>query len=79
MPAAEQGSDVLALQRVGNGDGKSGVHANAIRISAVAADAGGLRLGAEVLFALTAPLADAAGIGLPADADALARLQVRDA
>ncbi len=38
----------------------------------MAADAGGLRFGAEVLFAGTAPLADAAGVCLPADADALA-------
>ena len=38
----------------------------------MAADAGGLRFGAEVLFAGAAPLADAAGVCLPADADALA-------
>src|ERR1700760_3813252 len=40
--------------------------------ASVTADAGGLRFGAEVLFAGAAPLADATGVCLPADADALA-------
>jgi hypothetical protein len=76
--AAEQRADAFAFKGVGNGDGEAGVDADLVGIAAVAADAGGLGLGAEVLFAEAAPLADAAGVGLPADADALADLAVAD-
>jgi hypothetical protein len=69
---AEERSGGDGIECVGDGDGEAAVDANGGGEAAVAADAGGLRLGAEVLFAGAAPLADAAGVCLPADADALA-------
>src|SRR5664280_240012 len=48
---AEQRSDVLALERIGNRDGKARVDADGVGVAAVAADAGGLRGGTEVLVA----------------------------
>jgi hypothetical protein len=50
--AAEQGSDVFAFKDFRDGDGEAGVDADGVRVAAVAADAGGLRLGAEMFFAL---------------------------
>jgi len=75
-PCAEQRSDVLALQLLRHRNGKSGVDPDGVRIAAVAAHAGGLRLRTQVLVALAAVLADAAAIGLPTHADALADLAI---
>ena len=76
--AAKEGGDALAVQRFGDGDGEAGVHADGAGVAAMTADAGGLRLGTEMVFACAAPLADAAGVGLPADTDALAGLPVEN-
>ena len=73
--AAEQGRGVFAVERVGNGNHEAGVGADAVGIAAVAMDAGAFRCRAEILHAARAPLADAAGVGLPAEADALAHLE----
>ena len=70
--ATEQRGRLLAGQGVGKGNGEAVVDANRIRVAAVAVDAGGFRGGAEVFEALGTPLALAATVGLPADADALA-------
>ena len=75
---AEQGGDVFALQGRGNGDGKARVDADGVGVAAIATDAGGLRGGTEMFVALAAPLADAATVCLPADADALADGEVAD-
>ena len=75
---AEQGGDVFAIERVGHGDGKARVDADGVGVASIAADAGWLRGGAEVLVALTAPLADAATVCLPADTDALSDGEVAD-
>src|SRR6185437_8059756 len=69
---AEERGGVDGVERVGDRDGEAAVDADGRGEASVAADAGGLGLGAEMLFAGAAPLADAAGVCLPADADALA-------
>ena len=76
--AAEQRSRLLALQRVGNGNDKAGVGAHAVGIAAVAVNAGSLGGRAEILHAAGTPLADAAGVRLPAQADALADFEQLD-
>lgn len=68
---AEERGGVDAVEGIWDGDGEAAVDADGRGESTVAADAGGLGLGAEVFFAGAAPLADAAGVCLPADADAL--------
>ena len=73
--AAEQGSGLFAGQGVGNAHDEAGVGADVVGISAVAMDAGGFQRRAEVFEAAAAPLALAAGVGLPAEADALADLE----
>src|SRR5580698_3218956 len=72
--AAEQRGGVLAFERLRDGNDEAGVGADALGIPAVAMDAGALRQGAEVFHAAGAPLALAAGVGLPAEAHALAHL-----
>ena len=72
--STEQGSDVFALEDGGDGDGEAPVDADGICIPAVTSDASWLCFGAEVFFALAAPLALTAGIRLPADTDAVADL-----
>ncbi len=76
--AAEQGRSLFAGQGVGDGNDEAGVGADAISVAAVAMDASAFRRGAEVLLAAHAPLALAAGVGLPAEADALAELERAD-
>ena len=73
--AAKQGSGVLALQFFRDRNGEARIHADGVRISAIAVHAGSLALGAEVLFALKAPFADAAAVRLPADTHALTHRQ----
>jgi len=69
---AEERGGVDGVERVGDGDGEAAVDADRRGEASVAADAGGLGFGAEMLFAGAAPLADAAGVCLPSDADPLA-------
>ena len=76
--AAEQGRGLFARQSVGDGNDKAGVGADAISIAAVAMNAGAFRSGAEIFLAAHTPLALAAGVGLPAEADALAHLERAD-
>src|SRR6185437_11578224 len=61
-----------AVESVRDRDDEAAVNADGRGETTVAADAGGLRLGAEMLLAGAAPFADAAGVCLPADADPLA-------
>ena len=72
---AEQRRGLFAVQGVGDGNDEAGVGADAVGIAAVAMHAGALGRGAEVLLPAHAPLAVAAGVGLPAEADALADLE----
>ena len=76
--AAEQRRGLFAGQGVGDGNDEAGVGADAIGIAAVAMHAGAFRRGAEVLLAAHAPLALAAGVGLPAEANALADFKRAD-
>ena len=69
---AKQGRGVFAAEGIWNGDNEAGVGANTLCVAAVAVDAGAFRGGTKVLHATNAPLAFAAGVGLPAEADALA-------
>ena len=74
---AEQRSRLFALQRIGNGNDEAGIGAHAVSIAAVAMNAGSLSGGAEILHAACAPLADAAGVRLPAQTHALAHVSDR--
>ncbi len=74
--SAQQRPHMLALQGLWNGDGKAGVHPDGVGVSAISANAGGLRGSAEVLVTLATPFAYAAAIRLPADAHALAQCEV---
>ena len=76
--AAEQRGDEFALERIGDGNDEAGIGADAFGVAAVAVDAGAFGGGAEVLHAAGAPLAQSAGVGLPAEADALAQLAGAD-
>ena len=76
--AAEQRRGLFAGQGVGNGNDKAGVGADAVGVAAVAMNAGAFSVGAEIFQAAHAPLALAAGVGLPAEADALADLERAD-
>ena len=73
--ATEQGRGLLAGEPVRHGNNEAGVGADAIGVAAVAMNAGAFSFRAEILHAAHAPLADAAGVGLPAEADALAYLE----
>ena len=73
--AAEQGRGLFAGKGIGNAHDEAGVGANAVGVSAVAMNAGGLHRGAQILKAAAAPFALAAGVRLPAKADALAHLE----
>ena len=68
---AEQRRGGFAFKSVGDGNDEAGVGAHAIGVAPVAVHAGGLRIGAEVLLPAHAPLAVAAGVGLPTEADPL--------
>jgi hypothetical protein len=68
---AEEWGSGDGVECVGYGDGEAAVDADCGGEASVAADAGGLGFRAEVFVAGAAPLADAAGVCLPADADAL--------
>ena len=72
---AEQRRGMFAVEGVGDGNDETIVGADAVGVTAIAVHAGGFRFRAEVLLALQAPLAVAAGIGLPAEANALANLE----
>src|SRR5580692_9602929 len=72
---AEQRRGMFAVEGVGDGNHKTLVGADAVGVTAIAAHAGGFRFRAEALLALQAPFAVAAGIGLPAEAHALANLE----
>ena len=76
--AAKQRRSLCALQGLGNGNHKAGVGAHAVRVAAIAVHAGGLCRRAQVFHAPGAPLAHAAGVGLPAKADSLAHLERTD-
>jgi hypothetical protein len=69
---AEEWGGGDGVERVGDGYGEAAVDADGGGKASVAADAGGLGFGTEVFVAGTAPLSDAAGVCLPADADTLA-------
>ena len=73
--AAEQRRGLFAGQGVGDGNDKAGVGANAVSVAAVAMDACAFRSGTEILLAAHTPLALAARVGLPAEADALANFK----
>jgi hypothetical protein len=66
---------MFAIKRVGDGDDETVVGADAVGETAVAVHRGAFRCRAEVLLPLDAPLAMAAGIGLPAQANPLADLE----
>jgi len=76
--AAEQWGCALAIESFRDGKDEARAGADTVSISAVAMDAGAFSGGAEVLKAADAPLALAAGVGLPAEADALALLEILD-
>ena len=76
--AAKQGRGLFAGQGIGDGNDKTGVGADAIGVAAVAMDAGAFRRGTEILLAAHTPLTLAAGVGLPAEADALADFKRAD-
>ena len=68
---AEQRRHVLALERLGHRDGKAPVDPDRLCVAPVPPYAGRLVLGAKLLLATLAPLADAARIRLPPNADPL--------
>ena len=70
--AAEERRGLLALEGFGDGNDEAGVRPDAVRIAAVAMNTGAFRQGTEIFHALHAPLALAAGVGLPAETDTLA-------
>ena len=73
--AAQQRRGVFAIESFGNGYHKARIGPDRVRVAAMAMDAGALRIRAKILHAAHAPLADAAGVGLPAQAHALANLE----
>src|SRR6185437_7573753 len=73
------GSYILALQHRGHRNRKERVNADFVCIAAIPSHAGRLRLSAEMLVTLAAPLAHAAAIGLPAHTDPVANLSIRHA
>src|SRR5258708_3399717 len=73
--AAKQRCSLFAHQAVGNRNHEAGIRANAVRIAAVAMDAGTLGIGAKVFHAPQAPLTLSAGVRLPPEAHALVHLE----
>src|SRR5882757_8255878 len=75
--AAKQRRDILALQYLRHRNRKLRIHTDRVCISSISTDASWLRLGAEMLIALTAPFADTATIRLPAHTNPIARCVVQ--
>ncbi len=74
-PAAKQRRCPFAFQSIGNKKHEAGVDAHLVCIPAMTVYAGALDIGAEIFFALQAPLTLPAAVGLPANPDAVAEVQ----
>src|SRR5450631_3447204 len=73
--AAKQRSRELAFERFRNGNDKTRIGADTIRIPSVAMHTRAFRGGAKILHAARTPFTLAAGIGLPAQTHALTDLE----
>lgn len=74
--SAQQRRSVLGGHAVGNEKGEASIHPNGLREAAGPSDASGAVVGTAIFLAPNAPLAIHARAALPADAHALARLQM---